>query len=174
MPFTCRVRVLPRPGCRRTANQLQTTEVLRDPFRQPDQRRKNLPPSRPTVVFFLGLSEALTVQVAEALALDLHRTYGISSRIVTPAAPYSDLRNFDELNTPKVSPLAKSLFRLSEHLQLGLLGYDNEYRFDLPELYLRFLAYDVNSDAPPAPYGPLLLESQEITIDQQVPPESLL
>ena len=53
--------------------------------------------SRPTVVFFLGLSEALTVQVAEALALDLHRTYGISSRIVTPAAPHSDLRNFDEL-----------------------------------------------------------------------------
>ncbi len=127
------------------------------------------PPSRPTVVFFLGLSEVLTV---EALALDLHRAYSISSRIVAPAAPHSDLHNFDELNNPKVSPLTKLLFRLSEHLQLGLLDYDNEYRFDLPELYLPFLTYDVNSDVPPAPYGPLLLRSQEITIDQQVPPDA--
>ena len=130
--------------------------------------------SRPTVVFFLGLSEALTVHVAEALALDLHRTYGISSRLVTPAAPHSvsDPSSFDELNTPKVSPLTRTLFRLSEFLQLGLLDHDMEYRYDLPELFLPFLAYDVVSDLSPASHGPMRLRSQEITISQQAPPDA--
>ena len=129
--------------------------------------------SRPTVVFFLGLSEALTVHVADALALDLHRVYGISSRIVTPAAPHSNGAIFEELNSPRVSPLSKTLFRLSEPLQLGLLDYDStSYRYDLPELFLPHLAYDVRSDVPPSPPGSMILGSQEIFIASQPPPDA--
>ena len=96
--------------------------------------------SRPTVVFFLGFSDALSVLVAESLALDLHRCFGISSRIVAPAALGSTAQNFDELNSPRASPLAKTLFMFSEHLQLGLLDPVGTYHYDEPGLSLPFFS----------------------------------
>ena len=108
------------------------------------------PPQRPTVLFFLGFSDALSVQVADALALDLHKTYGINSRIVAPAALGSSSGNFCELNTPRASPFAQNLFEFSQHLQLGLLdGAGCSYNFDDPDFFLPFLAYDVCSDLTP-------------------------
>ena len=108
----------------------------------------NLAPSGPTVIFFLGFSDHLTVATAEALGLEAARNFGILVRIITPAAIGSNERNFSELNTPRAPPLlSRNLFNLSSPLQLGVLEGET-YRLD-HEMLTPYMAYDICTERPP-------------------------
>ena len=130
--------------------------------------------SPPTFLFFIGLSDVLTVQVAEAIGLDAHRNFGINCRIVTPAARGSNGENFSELNSARASPfLSKRIFQLSSPLQLGLLNGD-EYLYNDPELFTPFMAYDVFSDLqrPPTGLGPIVLPTTNIEVSGVAAPDT--